>query len=73
MKKLLPFVAAVAMLGAVSCKKEYTCDCTTTDSADATYSGSVSYTFTETKSNAEDLCTASESSLGTLTTTCTLN
>jgi hypothetical protein len=31
MKKILPLVAAVAMLGAVSCKKEYTCTCTTTD------------------------------------------
>lgn len=27
MKKLLLIISAVAMLGAMSCKKEYTCNC----------------------------------------------
>ncbi len=73
MKKMLPFIAAVAMLGAVSCKKDYACDCTTTDSSIASFSVTTTYTINDTKGNAEALCSADESSIGTLTTNCALN
>lgn len=59
MKKVLPFVAAIALLGAVSCKKEYTCECTYDDGAGST--GSVSATATLSKKDAEAWCDDTQS------------
>ncbi len=73
MKRVLPFVAAIALLGAVSCKKEYTCDCTTTDSSGVFSPSTVSSTATLSKSDAEDWCSESSTTSGSFTTTCTLN
>lgn len=46
MKKVLLIASAIAMLGAVSCKKDYTCAC-----------GEIKYTYENVKkSDAEDAC-----------------
>jgi hypothetical protein len=55
MKKLLP-VAIIALTAVMftSCKKDYTCKCTYTDSGVTTDLGSV--TIHDTKSNAKSAC-----------------
>lgn len=67
MKKIL-LVAAVAGLSMASCKKDHTCECTTT-----TPNGSSTTTFTvnETKKKATDACTALQTSVQSGTTTVT--
>lgn len=57
MKNLLLAVAAVALVGTfTSCKKDQTCECTTTFDNSSTPVQTVSYTFKETKSKAKDAC-----------------
>lgn len=57
MKKLLLAVAAVALVGTfTSCKKEHTCECTTSFDDTSIPSQKVSTTFKETKSKAKDAC-----------------
>lgn len=58
MKKVL-LIAAVAGLSMVSCKKEYTCECTVTT---AGISVSASTTIKDTKKKATDACEAGNSS-----------
>ena len=58
MKKVL-LVAAVAGLSMVSCKKDYTCECTVTT---AGVSATASSTITDTKQNATDACEAGNTS-----------
>ena len=54
MKKKMFFVAAaVAVLSLSSCKKDYTCECTTSLGGITT---SASTTINDTKSNAEEAC-----------------
>ena len=53
MKKVY-MMLAVCAFALASCKKEYTCDCTYSDSLGG--SGSISYTFEAKKSDAETLC-----------------
>lgn len=71
MKKIL-LVAAVASLSLVSCKKEYTCECTTTDSSDPSFTMSASVTATMKKSEADSWCGGQKSSVGTISTSCKL-
>ncbi|MFK7783985.1 MAG: hypothetical protein AB8B56_02655 [Crocinitomicaceae bacterium] len=58
MKKVL-FVGAFALLSLASCKKDYTCECTTSVAGIST---SASATINDTKSNAEEACEAGSSS-----------
>lgn len=60
MKKVL-FIALVAGLGFVSCKKDYTCTCTVTAAGVAT--GTTTTTIKDTKSKAEDACKALSTSV----------
>lgn len=73
MKKLL-FVFAIAAVGSLaSCKKDYTCECTTTDSSGAFETVTTEYDINDAKkSDAEDACDGRNSSVGTLSTTCEL-
>jgi hypothetical protein len=73
MKKVL-LVAAIAAFAMSSCKKDYTCECTSKDS-NGTVISTADGTVHTTKSKAKDACsqTASASSGGTsITTTCAL-
>ena len=73
MKKILPFVAAIAMLGAVSCKKEYTCTCTYDDGTGTSLTSTS--TFEAKKKDAETICDDLQTlgALGTTGYTCTLS
>lgn len=78
MKRLLLSALAVACLGIVSCKKEYTCNCTTVDTdPNFSLSGTSSITFTAKKKDAEAICSANESTVTSgaysITTTCELD
>ncbi len=70
MKKSIFVLAGVAMLALASCKKEYTCECTTTSAI-----GTISATTTikDTKNNATEACEAGSSStnVGGMQTTVT--
>jgi peptidoglycan hydrolase CwlO-like protein len=65
------FSAILCIVTLISCKRDYVCKCTTTDT-----SGSIptttaeSATFTATKRDADEKCKAVESTVGTLKTTC---
>jgi hypothetical protein len=73
MKKSIFLVASVAMLALASCKKDYTCECSTTNPLGTTSS---SLSINDTKKNAEEACdalNATVTNMGiTQTTTCTL-
>jgi len=73
MNKIMFFVAILFVLGAVSCKKDHTCSCTTSDSSGAISETTTSFTINETKSKAEDACTAANFTVGTLSTSCALD
>lgn len=72
MKKLV-LLAAIVSVGFVSCKKDYTCSCTTTSGG---ASATATTTIKDTKKNATESCEngTSTSSAGgvTATTTCTI-
>ncbi len=72
MKKVALFAAVVFAVGLTSCKKDHTCECTTTDSSNTIADVTTSVTINATKSDAEDTCTASETTVGTLSTSCEL-
>ena len=56
MKKFITlFLVAGFVFAFSSCKKDYTCECTYTDS---TTTQTASYTINDTKKNAEDACSA---------------
>ncbi len=61
--------AALGILS-VSCKKDYTCECTVKDSSGKVLSSST-VTFHATKGDAQDACSVSASS-GGMTSTCEL-
>lgn len=66
MKKVILFAAA-GMFVLASCKKDYTCECTSTNGSTST---SVSTTINDTKKNAEQECEAQNESAGTYSKTC---
>ena len=73
MKKVLLFVAVVTATSFASCKKDYTCKCTTTYSG--SFAGTPSSTvdsgkFKTTKKKAKTICDVYESSDSNSTTTC---
>jgi len=55
MKKVY-MMLAVCAIALASCKKEYTCECSYTDSTDPSFNSTVSYTFEAKKSEAETVC-----------------
>ena len=65
-------IAALLVVAATftSCKKEYTCECTTTDGS--TTVGTTTTTIKDTKKKAEDACNALNVSSGTAKTECKL-
>lgn len=71
MKKVALFAAVVFAFGLTACKKDYTCECTVTDSSGTIATTTTSTTINATKSDAESACDSS-TSLGTITTTCAI-
>ncbi len=72
MKKVL-LIAAVAGMAMVSCKKDYTCECTTKDNG--TVMGTSSVTIKDTKKNADEACSGKASTTGggtTISTECAI-
>ena len=73
-RALILGVAVMALAATTACKKDYTCTCTTTDSSGFIDDVTVSTTISNAKKkDAEAACNASDVSLGTLSTTCTLD
>ncbi len=66
MKKFIA-IAALGVLTLASCKKDYTCECTSTVFG---ISASSSTVITDTKKKAEEACTAGSASANGATTTC---
>ena len=60
MKNLFIALGVLAMIGATSCKKEYTCECTSTVTNDAgdKAESTVTSTIKDTKKKAKDSCEA---------------
>ena len=73
MKKSILLVVAVAGLALVSCKKEYHCECTTTDSSGTIPTVSTETIIKDTKSKAEEACHGLDQSVGTLSTECEIH
>jgi len=73
MKKVLFTIGVCGMLFFVSCKKERTCTCVTTDTSNNTTVGTTKATFKSSKKDGESTCSGSEGSAGTYRTTCTLD
>jgi len=69
MKKLV-LLAAIASVGFVSCKKDYTCTCTVTDSSAGGSTISASTTIKATKKDAKASCETGSSTVGTVTSKC---
>jgi hypothetical protein len=53
MRKIVLSLATISLLALTSCKKDWTCECTTTTMG---VSASASTTINDTKSNAEEAC-----------------
>ncbi len=70
MKKIM-FVGAFALLALASCKKDYTCKCTTEVSGGSPSTNS--YTITDHRSDAEASCKDGSASGGGVTKTCDLD
>jgi hypothetical protein len=72
MKKVLYSSALVVLVAFSACKKDYTCECTTSDGQGGDAKSSV--TITESKKDAENACKAGNSTVSsggmTMTTTC---
>ena len=66
MKKFIA-IAALGVLTLASCKKEYTCECTTTGLG---LTVSAETVIKDTKKKAEDTCTAGSTTNGGASTTC---
>lgn len=73
MKNLLFAFAIVAAFGLTSCEKEYTCTCTIEDSSGVIDTVTSSTTVTGKKNDVRDACEAGSSTVGTITTTCTID
>jgi len=75
MKNILGFLTiALIAITFVSCEKDYTCTCTSIDSSGLLDDLVTTTPITGKKSDAEDTCSASATTLtiGTVTTTCEL-
>lgn len=60
MRKVIFPAAMLLIVGLASCKKDYTCTCTTTDSSGGTATSSV--TIHATKKDAKEVCNATATS-----------
>lgn len=69
MKKTL-LIVAIAGLAMASCKKDYTCTCTTKDSTDPSFSSTATFSFHAKKKDAQASCDALKTTVGTLSTAC---
>ena len=75
MKKVL-FGSAFALLTIValsSCKKDYTCKCTITDSSGFLGTTTTSTTINGKKKDVKKACENANSTVGTLSTSCTID
>ena len=75
MKKVL-FGSAFALLTIVvlsSCKKDYTCKCTTTDSSGSGSSSTKNITINGKKKDVKKTCENGNLTVGTLSTSCTID
>lgn len=70
MRKAFALVAVVALVGMTSCKKDYTCTCTTTDSSGTIPTQTTTRDFNAKKKDAKEACEALNSTVGTLKTEC---
>lgn len=72
MKKTLA-IAAVSLLALASCKKDYTCECTTsaTDNGQ-TISTTSTFTINDTKKNATEACEANNVNTGITSVSCAI-
>lgn len=70
MKKLSISLAVVAMAAFTlsSCKKDYTCECSYSDNLGNKFTAST--VINDTKKNAEDACTANQTTIGSYTWKC---
>lgn len=68
MKKVL-FVAAFAVLGLVSCKKDYTCECTVKNGESTVTSSS---TIHASKKDAKASCESGTVTVGEMSTSCVI-
>ena len=72
MKNIYFSAAMLVLVAFSSCKKDYTCECTTSDGQGG--SAKTSVTITESKKDAEDACKAGNSSVSsggmTVTSSC---
>ncbi len=68
MKKIIA-IAAMAVLVLSSCKKDYTCECTTTGNGQT---ATASSTVKATKKDAKEACESGSSSASGYTTTCAI-
>ncbi len=71
MKKVVLVAVVAVMATLTSCKKEYTCSCTTTDNGTVIAESKV--TGTMKKSEAEDWCTGNAVTVGTTKMECKLD
>ncbi len=69
MKNLFIGLGVLAMIGATSCKKDYTCECTFEGNG---VSGSVAETSKLTKKDAQEWCDEGSTTSGGVTTKCEL-
>lgn len=69
MKKAIIF-ASIAVFGLASCKKDWDCECETTDSANPGTTLETESTINDTKKKAEEACEGQSQTVGTVTTDC---
>lgn len=70
MKKSIFVFAGVALLALASCKKDYTCECTITDSSGLFPTTTSTATVTGKKKDVTTACENGSSTVSTITTTC---
>jgi hypothetical protein len=70
MRKLTTILAVLAVVSLASCKKDYTCECTVTDSSGFFDTETSTITINGKKKDVEKSCDAFEYSSGTITESC---
>ena len=71
MNKILLAAGVLMLFAATSCKKDWDCNCTTTDSSGTFPAVSTTIQINDaSKKDAEDACAANETTVGTLSTSC---
>lgn len=70
MKKLSTILAVVAVISLASCKKDYTCECTYTDSSGFFDNSTSTITINGKKKDVEKSCDAFDYTSGTTSNSC---